>query len=275
MTIIEANGAKIPALGFGTYQLTGSLGTDMVAAALAMGYRHIDTARMYGNEAEVGRGVLTSGVARDQIFLTTKIWPDEFGHDDFLRSAEQSVKNLGTAPDLLLLHWPSKSIPLDETMAALVEAQKRGMTRFIGVSNFTLPLLRMATELSPIPLVNNQIEYHPYLSQDALLPFHRKLGLATTAHCPTARGKVMDDPVIRAIADARGLSPIQVSLRWLIQQDGVAAIPRTSSEKNAESNLKVLDFQLSEAEMQKISALRGTNHRICDFEFSPVWDAAA
>lgn len=275
MNTIEANGARIPALGFGTYQLTGSLGTDMVATALNLGYRHIDTARMYGNEAEVGRGVLTSGVPRDQIFLTTKIWPDEFAHDDFLRSAEQSVKNLGTVPDLLLLHWPSKTIPLDETMAALVEAQKRGLTRFIGVSNFTIPLLRMATELSPIPLVANQVEYHPYLSQDALLPFHRKLGIATVAHCPSARGKIMDEPVIRAIADAHGMNPIQVGLRWLIQQQGVGAIPRTSSEKNAKSNLKVLEFELTPDEMAQISALRSANYRICDFEFSPVWDAAA
>ncbi|HEX2525651.1 MAG TPA: aldo/keto reductase [Geminicoccus sp.] len=275
MTIIQANGASIPALGFGTYQLTGSLGTDMVATALNLGYRHIDTARMYENEAEVGKGVMTSGVPREEIFLTTKIWPSDFGHDDFLRSAKQSVKNLGTVPDLLLLHWPSKSIPLDETMAALAEAQQRGLTRFIGVSNFTIPLLRLATELSPIPLVNNQIEYHPYLSQDALLPFHRKLGIATTAHCPSARGKIMDEPVIREIAEAHGMNPIQVGLRWLIQQEGVAAIPRTSSEKNAKSNLKVLDFQLTDEEMRKISALRSTNYRICDFEFSPVWDAAA
>ena len=275
MTVIQANGATIPALGFGTYELNGTLGTDMVAAALNLGYRHIDTARMYENEADVSKGVMTSGVPRDEIFLTTKIWPTDFGHDDFLRSAETSVKNLGTVPDLLLLHWPSKTVPLDETMAALVEAQRSGLTRFIGVSNFTIPLLRMATELSPIPLVNNQIEYHPYLSQDALLPYHRKLGIATTAHCPSARGKVMDEPVIRAIAEAHGMSPIQVTLRWLIQQEGVAAIPRTSSEKNARSNLKVLDFTLTDDEMTKISALRSTNYRICDFEFSPVWDAAA
>jgi 2,5-diketo-D-gluconate reductase B len=275
MTTIKANGANIPALGFGTYQLTGTLGTDMVATALNLGYRHIDTARMYGNEVEVGRGIANSGVPREQVFLTTKIWPDEFGHDDFLRSAEQSTKNLGTAPDLLLLHWPSKSVPLDETMAALVEAQKRGLTRFIGVSNFTIPLLRMATELSPIPLVANQVEYHPYLSQDALLPFHRKLGIATVAHCPSARGKVMDDPVIKEIADAHGMNPIQVTLRWLIQQSDMGAIPRTSSEKNARSNLKVLDFELTPEEMEKISTLRQTNYRICDFDFSPVWDAAA
>ncbi|WP_191060516.1 aldo/keto reductase [Geminicoccus harenae] len=275
MITIEANGAKIPALGFGTYQLTGSLGTDMVATALNLGYRHIDTARMYGNEAEVGRGIATSGIPREEIFLTTKIWPDDFAHDDFLRSAEQSVKNLGTTPDLLLLHWPSKTVPLDETIAALVEAQRKGLTRFIGVSNFTIPLLRLATEHSPIPLVNNQIEYHPYLSQDALLPFHRKLGIATTAHCPTARGKVMDDPVIKKIADAHGTNPIQVTLRWLIQQEGVAAIPRTSSEKNAKSNLKVLEFELTPDEMAQISALRSTNYRICDFAFSPVWDAVA
>ena len=275
MTTIPANGANIPALGFGTYQLTGSLATDMVQAALAMGYRHIDTARMYGNEADVGRGVATSGVPRDEIFLTTKIWPDEFGHDDFLRSAERSVKNLGTVPDLLLLHWPSKTVPLDETMAALLEARRQGLTRFIGVSNFTIPLLRMAIELSPIPLVANQVEYHPYLNQDAILPFDRKHGLATTAHCPTARGKVMDDKVIRAIAEAHGLNPIQVTLRWLIQQDGVAAIPRTSSEAHARSNLAVLDVELSSEEMDRISALRRAGHRICDFAFSPVWDAAA
>ena len=275
MSVIDANGATIPALGFGTWELTGSTATDMVAAALAMGYRHVDTAQMYNNEAEVRRGIVQSGVPREEIFLTTKIWTDDFGHDDFLRAAERSVKSLGTTPDLLLLHWPSKTIPLDETMAALAEAQARGLTRFIGVSNFTIPLLRMAIELSPIPLVANQVEYHPYLNQDAVLPFDRKHGLATTAYCPTARGKVMDDPVIRAVADAHGLNPIQVALLWLIQQDGVAAIPRTSSEQHAKSNLAVLDVQLTSDEMAEIDRLRARNYRICDYAFSPVWDAAA
>lgn len=274
MIVIEAHGARIPALGFGTYQLTGTTGTDMVAAALNLGYRHIDTARMYKNEVEVGKGVQESGIPRDEIFLTTKIWPDEFEHDAFLRSAEISVKNLGTVPDLLLLHWPSKTVPMDETIAALVEAQARGLTRFIGVSNFTIPLLRLAQAASPVPLVNNQVEYHPYLPQRSVLADIRRRGMAMTAHCPTARGKVMDDPVIKAIADAHGVNPIQVTLRWLVQQDRVAAIPRTSSVKNAESNLKIFTFELSDDEMARISALGSQHYRICDFDFSPVWDAA-
>ena len=191
--------ARIPALGFGTFRLDGSVARRMVGHALMVGYRHIDTAQMYGNEAEVGAAIASSGVPRDEIWLTTKIWPDNFRDGALQRAAETSVRRLGTVPDLLLLHWPNPSVPLAETVRALNDAKRRGLARHIGVSNFTVALIQEALARSEEPLIADQVEYQPYLSQAAVLEELRANGMALIAYTPLAHGRVFDDPTLARI----------------------------------------------------------------------------
>jgi diketogulonate reductase-like aldo/keto reductase len=273
MHVIEANGARLPALGFGTWTLTGDEARTMVEHALAAGFRHLDTAQMYGNEVEVGRGLAASGVAREDVFLTTKIWPDDHAPAALLRAAATSVERLATVPDLLLLHWPSKTVPIAATVEALDAVVERGLARHVGVSNFTTGLLREA--LRPgVRLVCNQVEYHPLLAQDAVLKATRAAGMALVAYCPLARGRVAESEAIRAIAERHGASPQQIALAWLVNQEGVAAIPRTADPKRLAANLAAADVCLDDDEMTAIAALGRERYRICDFDFSPEWDAA-
>ncbi len=255
MIHVNALGASIPALGFGTYGLEGRVASRMVGYALGIGYRHIDTAQMYGNEAEIGVAIADSAVPRGEIWLTTKIWPDNFRDGALQRAAEQSVDRLRTKPDLLLLHWPNPRVPLKETIGALNQAKRRGLTRHIGISNFTVPLIREAVALSEEPLILDQVEYHPHLSQRAVLEELRAKGMALTAYSPIAKGRVFADPTLQRIADRHGKNPGQVALRWLIQQDGVTAIPRSSREAHARANFEIFDFALSDVEMADIGGL--------------------
>ena len=254
----------IPLLGFGTWQLEPDDARRMVGEALRIGYRHIDTARIYNNEQAVGDGSRDSGVPRDEIFLTTKIWTEDFAEGDLQRAAAGSVQRLGFTPDLLLLHWPKKRPPLVETLAALNKAKDKGLTRSIGLSNFPSRLFRDAQSLSDAWLVTNQVEYHPYLRLTPLLETARDLGSSITAWSPLAQGKVADDPVLRDIAAAHGKTPGQVTLRWLIQQD-VIAIPRTGKASRAAENFDIFDFVLSEAEMARIHALARPDGRLGDW----------
>ena len=273
MKIIEANGARIPAIGLGTYTLRGSDCIGIVEQALAAGYRHIDTAGMYENEAEVGDGIRRSGVSRDEIFVTTKIWRSDIGADRFLDAAERSVEALGIgAVDLLLIHWPNADIPLEESIEALNAAKARGLTRHIGVANFTSALLDEAVALSEAPLVCNQVEYHPFLDQSAVRAELAEHGMALTAYSPLAKGKVNDEPTIKAIAEKHGKSPTQVTLRWEIQQDGVIAIPRTSKTSRVRDNFDVFDFQLTEEEMAAIGKIGARDGRITSPGWAPAWD---
>jgi diketogulonate reductase-like aldo/keto reductase len=271
---VNANGASIPALGLGTWNLRDATARHMVGLALDIGYRHIDTAQMYGNEAEVGDAIAASSVARDDIFLTTKIWPDNFRDGDLQRAVEGSLSKLKVAAvDLLLLHWPSRDIPLAQTIKALNDVKRRGMARHIGVSNFTVKLLEQALDLSEEPLVDNQVEYHPFLSQRSVLAKCRAAGLALTAYCPIARGKVFGNATIEAIAAKHNKNVAQITLRWLLQQDDVIAIPRTSKEANARSNFEIFDFRLSDAEMAQISALADPHGRMVNVSgVAPDWD---
>jgi 2,5-diketo-D-gluconate reductase B len=253
MIYVNALGASIPALGFGTYGLEGDVARRMVGYALEIGYRHIDTAQMYGNEAEIGAAIADSAVPRGEIWLTTKIWPDNFRDGDLQRAAEQSVDRLRTQPDLLLLHWPNPRVRLKETIGALNQAKRRGLTRHIGISNFTVPLIREVVALSEEPLILDQVEYHPYLSQRAVLEELRAKGMALTAYSPIAKGRVFADPALRRIGQRHGKNPGQVALRWLIQQDGVTAIPRSSREAHARANFEIFDFALSDVEMAEIA----------------------
>jgi diketogulonate reductase-like aldo/keto reductase len=273
MIYVETHGARIPALGLGTWQLNGDVARRMVGYALKIGYRHIDTAQMYGNEAEVGEAIESSPVPRDDIWLTTKIWPDNFRADDLRRAAELSVRTLRTEPDLLLLHWPSPSVPLEETIGALGEVRRQGLARHIGISNFTVALIREAIALSEAPLIVNQVEYHPFLSQHAVLAEVRAHGMALTAYSPLAKGKALNDPTLERIGERHGKSPGQVALRWLIQQDGVTAIPRSSREDGARANLEIFDFELSADEMAEVSALTGARDRQVNVAgVAPRWD---
>jgi len=250
----QIRGARVPALGLGTWELRGDGCVRAVDHALALGYRHLDTAQGYVNEAEVGAGLRRSGVPRDEVFLTTKVRPRSFGHADLLRSTEASLAALEVdAVDLLLLHWPNPEVPLEETLGALHEARERGLTRHVGVSNFPPSLLRRAVAAGPT--LTDQVEYHPFLSQTTLLELADDFDLLITAYSPVARGKVLHDPTLIAIGDGHGKTPAQVALRWLVQQPRVVAIPKAASPVNQAANLDIFDFELSTEEMAAIARL--------------------
>jgi 2,5-diketo-D-gluconate reductase B len=273
MQFVEAQGVRIPALGFGTFRLDGAVARRMVGSALEIGYRHIDTAQMYGNEAEVGEAIAASAVPRDQIWLTTKIWPDNFKDGALQRAAEQSGRRLKTVPDLLLLHWPNPDVPRAETIRALNDAKRRGLTRHIGISNSPVALIKESVAASEAPLLVDQVEYHPYLSQHAVLEELHAQGMALTAYSPIAQGKVFADATLRRTGERHGKNPGQVTLRWLLQQDGVTAIPRSAREAHAKANLEIFDFELSEAEMAEISGLARPGGRlISPGGMAPAWD---
>lgn len=273
---VKANGAEIPALGFGTWQLSGAQCEEALAVALTDGYRHIDTAQVYGNEREVGRAIRGSFVKREEVFLTTKVARDRMREGDLQRSVEESLERLATdCVDLLLLHWHVPDVPLKETMAALCEVKRRGLVRHIGVSNFTVDLLDQAVSHADEPLVANQVEYHPYLNVKPVLTACRKHGMALIAYAPLAKGRVFSDPRLVRIGEAYGKNGGQVALRWLIQQPGVAAIPRSSKAEHIRQNNDIFDFELTEAEMDEISRLAEPGGRIVNPAWAPDWDAAA
>lgn len=264
---LTLQGTTVPTLGFGTWQLEGDTARRCVRHALEVGYRHIDTAQMYENEAQVGQGIKDSGLARDGIFVTTKIKPDNARPKDVKRSMRESLQRLGLdAVDLVLLHWPNPDVPLADTLGAMSTLRDEGLTRHIGVSNFTPKLMREALDLTTLFAL--QCEYHPYLDQDALLAICREHDVMFTAYSPIAQGEVADDETIGAIAKRHGKSPFQVTLRWLIQQTNVSAIPRSSSKDHIRANFEVADFRLDEDEMARIAALRG-DRRIVDPSFAP------
>jgi diketogulonate reductase-like aldo/keto reductase len=270
---LTAHGAKMPAVGFGTMEFPGRC-AELVTHAIKVGYRHIDTARKYGTEQQVGEGIRASGIARGDLFVTTKVTELDAREADFLRSAETSLKALGLDyVDLLLVHWPQPKVPFTETLGALAKAKRRGLTRHIGVSNFTLAMLEEAVRVCPEPLATNQVEYHAYLPQDRMLAALKSHGMILTAYCPVARGQLLDDPTVGTIAKARGKTPAQICLRWLIQQPMVAAVPRALEEKHVEEDLDVFDWSLTDEEMRRLSALRSRNVRIADPpERAPKWD---
>lgn len=270
---VEARGIRIPAIGLGTWDLRGELGVRVVAEALRIGYRHIDTAQGYDNETQVGEGIRASGIPRSEVFITTKIVPQRISDGEMQRSMEESLKRLGVDQvDLALIHWPNERIPLAESMRALADVKRRGLARSVGVSNFTTRLLEPAVRLCP-EIVLNQFEYHPYLDQTVLLAAMRRLGLAITAYSPIALGRVAGDPKIEAIAARHGRTAAQVTLRWLVQQGDVIAIPRTSKIERLRENLAVFDFALSDDEMRQMSNLTRPNSRIINEPtWVPVWD---
>ena len=269
---VEANGARIPLLGLGTWDLRGKTCARMVEGAIGLGYRHIDTAAMYGNEAAVGEGLRASGVARDEVFITTKVWSSDLRARDFERSTKESLAKLKLSNvDLLLIHWPNPSIPLKETIGALCKMKREGLARHVGVSNFTLALIAEAVKLSTEPLVDNQIECHPYLDQSKVIAASRKAGMTVTAYSPIARGRVAGDAVLARIGKAHGKTAAQVCLRYLVQHD-VVVIPRTSRPERLKENFEIFDFKLTPAEMKEIAGLAHPGGRIVEWGGAPDWD---
>jgi 2,5-diketo-D-gluconate reductase B len=272
VAMVEANGALIPAVGLGTWDLRGRVCARVVEQALRLGYRHIDTAEMYGNEREIGEALRASGVPRNDVFITTKVWQDHLAPREFERATKESLARLRLSEvDLLLIHWPNPRIPLAETIGALCRMKQAGFARHIGVSNFTVALLDQAVVLSTEPLANHQFEWHPYIDQSKVAAASRRHGLSVTAYSPIARGRAVTDKDLRLIGMHHRKSAGQVCLRFLVQE-GAIVIPRTSKLERLSENLGVFDFTLDPAEMDAVRNLANPRGRIVDWSGSPKWD---
>src|ERR1700742_223348 len=270
--VVEANGAIIPAIGLGTWELRGPAAAPLVEQALRLGYRHIDTAQIYENEREVGDALRASGVKRDAVLVTTKVWTTHFAPHDLERSTKESLSKLHLAAvDLLLLHWPNPRVPLAETLGALARVKQLGLARHIGVSNFTVALIEEAITACPEPLVCDQVEFHPYLDQTKVREACARHDMALVAYSPVAKGKIKNDQALAAIGQVHGKTAAQVCLRWLVQQN-VCAIPRTSRLERLSENIDIFDFSLSDEEMGRISGLANAKARLTDFGLAPKWD---
>jgi len=265
---VEANGAKIPLVGLGTWDLRGRTCARVVEQALKLGYRHVDTAEMYDNEREVGEGVRASGLKRNDVFVTTKIWPSHFAPRALERAARDCLVRLRLSEvDLLLLHWPNPQIPLQETLGALCKVKRDGLARHIGISNFTVALIDEALQIATEPLVCDQIECHPFLDQSKVIAACRDHGMAVVAYSPIARGNARNDKLLARVGDAHKKTAAQVCLRYLVQQD-IVVIPRTSKLDRLSENAAIFDFTLSDAEMAEIGALARRDGRIVDWSYS-------
>ncbi len=270
---VDANGTKIPALGFGTFRIEGESSRKIVETALAVGYHHIDTAQVYGNEADVGAAIAASCLPRDSLFVTTKVWPSNFARARFLPSVEESVCKLGLdQADLLLLHWPRFPADLREAVTLLMEAREKGFARAIGVSNFNREQVRQAQAVAGGSLAVNQIEYHPFLDQRPMLELLRGERMALTAYSPLAKGRVIDEPTIFGLAQTKKRTPAQITLRWLIQQPGVIAIPKAASEARMRENLDVFSFELTSEEVHSIDRIGAPTGRLTSPpDYAPDW----
>ena len=267
---IKVGEIEVPAIGYGTWLVEGDDAREGVRDALEIGYRQIDTARAYGNEREVGRGLAESGVPRDEIFLTTKVPYDEATAAEVERDAEQSLERLGVDHlDLLLLHWPNADVPLEETLEAMNKVREDGRTRHIGVSNFPAGLLRQALEIAPVAC--DQVEYHPFLDQSRLLELARERDVLITAYSPLAHGRVPDDPALAQIGERHGKTAGQVALRWLLDQPGVSPIPKASSHARREENFDVFGFALTDEDRAEIDGL-AKDGRTANPPWAPDWN---
>ncbi|HDZ8914105.1 TPA: 2,5-didehydrogluconate reductase DkgB [Aeromonas hydrophila] len=265
---------KMPNLGLGTFRLTGQPLRDSLLQGLELGYRHIDTAQIYANEAEVGQLMSESGVPRQDIYLTTKVWTSEFGPGKLIPSLEVSLEKLGTDYlDLALIHWPSPKdeVPMAVYLEQLADAKARGLTREIGVSNFTVAQLKQAIEiLGPGVIVHQQVEIHPLLQNRKVVEFCQAHSIAITAYMPLAYGKVLTEPLLMEIGQRHGVSAAQVSLAWLLAQ-GMAVIPSSTKRGNLAANLAALKVTLTAEEMAAIATLE-RGERCANPDFAPDWD---
>lgn len=271
MQFVESHGARIPAIGLGTMTLKEAVCVDLVQGALHLGYRHLDTAQMYGNERDVGEGLRASGVKREDVFVTTKVWFNRLAAGDFERSVDESLEKLALPwVDLLMIHWPNAQVPLAESISALCKVKRAGLTKHIGVANFNVAMIDEAVRLASEPLAALQVEVHPYLDQTKVLAAAHRYGLAVVGYCPLARGKAPDE-VLSRVGRARGKSASQVALRW-IEQKGVVPIPRTSKREHLAENLASLEFTLSDADMAEIDKLKRPDSRVVNPPQAPKWD---
>jgi diketogulonate reductase-like aldo/keto reductase len=259
MEYVSAGDAEIPALGVGTFQLSGEQARETVTTALDLGYRHVDTAEYYDNERAVGDAIARSSVDRDDVFLTTKVWRSHLSREDVRPAVENSLDRLGTAyVDLLLIHWPHPRVPVAGTLDVMETLRDEGLVEHIGVSNFTRSQLAEAIDVADAPIVTDQVLYHPFNDQRALREFCVDDDVALTAYSPLARGAVVGNDDLASIGDRHDKSAAQVALRWLVQQENVVAIPRSASRDHLADNLDVFDFELTDAEMGRIDGLTGT-----------------
>ncbi|MCC5808057.1 MAG: aldo/keto reductase [Opitutales bacterium] len=255
----------MPQLGFGTFKLTGEEGTEAIRTALECGYRHLDTAAMYANHREAGEGLRRSGVARNEVFITSKVWHDKLHYDGVVDTCLNALEEIGTKwLDLYLVHWPNEEIPMEETFRAMADLISDGRIRNFGVSNFTVRRLREALAETDAPVAVNQVEYHVHLNQEKLLRFCRENGIRVVAYCPLGSGRLVNDPELEAIGKAHGKTAAQTALRWLLQK-GISPIPKATARARIQSNFAVLDWSLSDDEMRRIDALH-RNERICDWD---------
>jgi len=254
MEYVEAHGARVPAVGLGTWQLTGPECYETVSTALDLGYRHVDTAQLYDNEREVGRAIADADVNRDDVFLTTKVSPRNAGYDALIESTEASLERLGTEyVDLLLLHWPNPLVSVESTMAAMDHLVDRGEVSHVGVSNFPQVFLDRARDVADAPIVTNQVQFHPYKSQRGMLSHCQDEGLFVTAYSPLARGTVLDDDTVERLAAEYDRTPAQVVLRWATQHHDVAVIPKTTDPEHLAENLALFDFKLTRSEVDELT----------------------
>ncbi|NIQ06350.1 MAG: aldo/keto reductase [Candidatus Korarchaeota archaeon] len=269
MEYITLLGAKVPVLGFGTAGIKGKQGKKAMKNALNSGYRLIDTAQSYNNEDIVGSAVSEVNVDREDLFITTKIRGRNLSYDDVIDSFDESLRKLKMDyVDLLLIHWPNENVPLKETLNAMNKLKEEGRIKHIGVSNFTVPLMDKARKVSKASILCNQVEYHPFLSQEKILTYCQMHSLLLTAYSPLARGKVGANETLKKLGKKYGKTPFQVTLRWHIQQENVMAIPRSSSPRHQEENIDVFDFSLSSEDMQTISNLE-RGERLIDPKSAP------
>ncbi len=266
---------QIPAFGLGTFRLKDQVVIDSVSTALELGYRAIDTAQIYGNEAEVGQAIEDSAVSRDDLFITTKIWIDNFSRDKLLPSLQESLDKLRTEHvDLTLIHWPSpnNAVPLAETLAALADAQSRGLTKLIGISNFTVDLMKQSVDiLGKGNIATNQVELSPHFQNRKVVDYAHSQGIHITSYMTLGVGKVLEDPVIQEIASSHQATPAQVALAWAMQL-GYAVIPSSTKRANLESNLKAQQLTLSDDDMARIAALERNGRLVNPEGLAPQWD---
>ncbi|MET0969055.1 MAG: aldo/keto reductase [Tardiphaga sp.] len=272
MQTIQTQGITVPKLGLGTFKLTGEACASAVAGAIGLGYRHIDTAEMYGNEAEVGAGIKAAKLARSDLHVTTKVWHENLAPDAIKRAFDASQTKLGLdVIDLYLVHWPSKSMDLPAVFKTLMGLKDEGRIRALGVANFPVKLMKQAVEEIGAPVACNQVEYHALLSQAPLLAYLRSKSIPLVAYCPLGQGRLADNDAMKKIGEKHGVSAAQVALKWLLDQDGVMAIPKASREVSQQANLDAWKVTLDDDDRKAIAALP-KDQRLVNPGFAPDWD---
>ena len=272
MECLQTQGISLPRLGLGTFRMQGDGCRAAVESALGLGYRHIDTAEMYGNEEAIGAAIAASRLPRGDLHVTTKVWNENLAPDAIRRAFDASLKKLRLDHvDLYLVHWPSRNMNLPAVFETLLKLKAEGRTRAIGVANFNVALLKTVVEEIKAPIACNQVEYHVMLDQTKLRKYLAAKSIPLVAYCPLAQGKVASDATLMAIGRKHGASAAQVALKWLLDQEGVAAIPKASRAESQKANLDALHVGLDDEDMKAIAALP-KDRRCVNPGFAPAWD---